>query len=142
MKNQHSNPNTIRNQASVFIGTWNMGKQKHTLKHYANLLEGRCRKGSNRGGTLSSAARRSPWQPSHSPHPTAPVNTSLRPVYGMYTYPKTWEGGREGGREKQASKQQGDSSQSTWQCPCKPPCSPPRYHRRNRCIGLIFTLPK
>ncbi|XP_068685671.1 phosphatidylinositol 3,4,5-trisphosphate 5-phosphatase 2-like isoform X2 [Montipora foliosa] len=25
MKNQHSNSNTIRNQASVFIGTWNMG---------------------------------------------------------------------------------------------------------------------
>ena len=69
---------------------------------------------------------------------TAPVNTSLRPVSGMYTYPKTWDGGR----EKQVRKQQGDSSQSTWQCLCKPPLSPPRYHRRNHRIGFVLTLPK
>ena len=72
-------------------------------------------------GAISSAVRRSPWQPSHSPPPgTCQHNTERElPVCGIDTYPKVWEGGR----EKQASR--ANSSKSTWQCPCRPPWTPP-----------------
>ena len=39
------------------------------LKHHANILEGRCVKVAREETALSSAARKSPWQPSHSPPP-------------------------------------------------------------------------
>ena len=67
------------------------------LKHHANILEGRCRKGSNGGDSKEVTMATKPQSTSQ-----APVNTSLREtsVWSIDTYPKIWEGGRV---KKQAS---------------------------------------
>ena len=111
------------------------------LKHHANILEGRCRKGSNGGDSTLLSSKEVTMATEPQSTSQAPVNTSLREtsVWSIDTYPKIWEGGREG---KEASKRKGNSSQSTWQCPCKPPWNPPKYPRQHRCIGLVLTLPK
>ena len=89
------------------------------LKHHANNLEGRCRKGSNGGDSTLLSSKEVTMATEPQSTSQAPVNTSLRET-------SVWEKKNMGGREgKEASKRKGNSSQSTWQCPCKPPWNPP-----------------
>ena len=73
------------------------------LKHHANILEGRCRKGSNGGDSTLLSSKEVTMATEPQSTSQAPVNTSLREtsVWSIDTYPKIWEGGRE---KKQASK--------------------------------------
>ena len=72
------------------------------LKHHANILEGRCRKGSNGGDSTLLSSKEVTMATEPQSTSQAPVNTSLREtsVWSIDTYPKIWEGGRE---KKQAS---------------------------------------
>ena len=72
------------------------------LKHHANILEGRCRKGSNGGDSTLLSSKEVTMATEPQSTSQAPVNTSLREtsVWSIDTYPKIWEGGRV---KKQAS---------------------------------------
>ena len=71
----------------------------YQLKHHANILEGRCRKGSNGGDSTLLSSKEVTMATEPQSTSQAPVNTSLREtiVWSIDTYPKIWEGGREGG---------------------------------------------
>jgi len=78
-------------------------------------LKGRCCKGSKKEAALSLAARKSPWQLSHSPPPrNLSTHHCEKSVCGIYTYLELWEGGK---RSQQAKATQAKAGRLAKQSP-------------------------
>ena len=96
-KDSHNTGNFMLYSFRIVSGFFNV-----PLKHHANNLEGRCRKGSNRGDSTLLSSKEVTMATEPQSTSQAPVNTSLSEtsVWSIDTYPKIWEGGRV---KKQAS---------------------------------------
>ena len=84
------------------------------LKHHANNLEGRCRKGSNGGDSTLLSSKEVTMATKPQSTSQAPVSTSVK----RQLKPKHMA------------------------MPLQTSLEPPKYPRQHRCIGLVLTLPK
>ena len=103
------------------------------LKHHANILEGRCRKGSKGGDSTLLSSKEVTMATAPQSTSQAPVNTSLREtsVWSNILSPKY-------GREATQAKAHGNAPANL---PGTPP-PPPKYPRQHCCIGLVLSLLK